>query len=317
MNPYIILYKTLLSRRYHDYLRRAGGNVDKCHEALLHGTYFEEYDYYHFDQKSPAERRTYVTDAWRNRICRRINNPRQQAVIMDKYRTAVHFHDYYRRQYMRVSSADDRAEFVRFGMAEGRLVVKPTNDCAGRGVRLITAQTQSQWNAHFDSLLADNRPYIVEQLILQDPAMALWNASSVNTIRINTLLRKGRVSLLTANIRVGRPGAFVDNCAQGGLCANIDPATGVIITTACGHDESRFTHHPDSHIPFVGTAIPRWPELVSIAEAMARMLPKLTYCSWDYALTPQGWALVEANKGELIADQRNLGRGLRQEFLSR
>ena len=58
---YLWLYRLLLPRRYARYLQRAGGDVDKCHEALLHGTYYEEYDSYDFAHKSPAERRTYVT----------------------------------------------------------------------------------------------------------------------------------------------------------------------------------------------------------------------------------------------------------------
>lgn len=314
MSLYLALYKTFLSKRYNTYLKRAGGNTDKCHEALLYGTYYEEYDYYDFAHKSAAERRTYVTDAWRNKICRRINDRRQQSIIMDKYRTAIFFNRYYGRAYMLVSSSDDRYSFLKFVQNEASVVAKPTNDCAGRGVELLKGHTSADWNNHFDHIIAAGRPYIVEQLITQHTQMARWNISSVNTIRVNTMIRNGKVDFITANIRVGRVGAFVDNCAQGGLCANIDPTNGVIITTACGHDEHRFSEHPDSHMPFVGNQVPLWQQLLKTVAEMALMLPKLRYCSWDFALTDKGWVLVEANKGELIADQRNLQRGLRNEF---
>ena len=48
MHPYILLYKTLLPWKYRRYLALAGGDRDKCHETLLHGTYYEEYDLYGF-----------------------------------------------------------------------------------------------------------------------------------------------------------------------------------------------------------------------------------------------------------------------------
>ena len=42
----------------------------------------------------------------------------------------------------------------------------------------------------------------------------------------------------------------------------------------------------------------------------------MTYSAWDMALTPEGWATVEANCGEFVAQQRALGRGFRKEFES-
>ena len=74
MKPYILLYKTLLPRRYKHYLQRAGGNTDMCHETLLHGTFYEEYELYGFANKDEAARREYLTDAVRNKICRRVNS---------------------------------------------------------------------------------------------------------------------------------------------------------------------------------------------------------------------------------------------------
>lgn len=310
----IFLYRLFLPKRYAEYLRRAGGNRDKCHEALLHGTYYEEYDLYDFAHKSEQQRCKYITDAYRNRVCRRINNSRQQQVIMDKYRTAVTFRDYYRRDFMLVDGEKDRLQFIEFGMRNGSLVVKPVDDCAGRGVRLLRCAAPEEWNAHFTQLMEQGRRCIAEQLIVQDPAMARWNSSSVNTVRINTIYRHGHIDCLTANIRCGRLGSFVDNCAQGGFCANIDEATGLITTAACGEGPERYDRHPDSGVPFVGERIPQWDALLQAAYAMARRLPKLTYVSWDLALTADGWTLVEANKGELIADQRNLATGLRPKF---
>ena len=312
---YLWLYRLLLPHRYSDYLQRAEGNVDKCHEALLRGTYYEEYDSYDFAHKTPAERRTYVTDAYRNRLCRRINNAKQQAVVMDKYRTAVMFNDYYHRKFILCTDEGQSDDFVRFGMEEDWLVVKPIDDCAGRGVQLLHAVDEQGWRSHYRQMMEHGRRYIVEQRIVQMPSMARWNESSVNTVRINTLNHDGTIRVLTANIRCGCRGAFCDNCAQGGYCANIDPASGIIITSATSKGPKKYDRHPDSGIAFVGEQIPCWQQLLDAAFDCARRLPKLVYVSWDFALTADGWTLVEANKGELIADQRNLGRGLKKELL--
>ncbi len=311
---YITLYKLLLHRRYKDYLRQAEGNIDKCHETLLHGTYYEEYDSYDFAHKTPAERREYLTDVYRNKLCRRYNGARQQAVIMDKYLTAEKFRDYFHRQYMLCVSEDQREAFVSFGMREGRLVVKPVDECAGRRVRMLEGDSEARWHKHYNWLMIEGLRYIVEQVIVQHPVMARWNESSVNTVRINTMQHRGNVRVLTANMRCGRARSFVDNCARGGYCANIDPATGRIITSATGKGTEKYAVHPDSGVPFEGEVIPQWDELLQATAEMALRLPKLSYVSWDMALTAEGWVLVEANKGELIADQRNLGRGLRREF---
>lgn len=315
MNPF--LYRLILPRRYRRYLQLAEGDKDKCHEMLRHGTYHEEYDRFDFAHKSREERDEYITDVYRNRLCRRINNAEQQAVIMDKYRTAELFRDYYRRDFILCTSAHDEAAFVQFGQRCGALVAKPVDTCGGRGIKVLRALDISEWKRLFAELLGDGHRYIVEELIVQAPFMARWNPSSVNTVRVNTINSKGRVSFLTANMRCGCAGAFVDNCVQGGFCANIDPATGRVITSASSNEIGRhYDVHPDSGVPFQGEQIPRWQELLAAATRMAQKLDKTAYVSWDFAFTAQGWLLVEANKGELIADQVNLARGLRREFLS-
>ena len=310
MKPYILLYKTLLPWKYRCYLQRAGGNRDKCHETLLHGTFYEEYDLYAFAGKSEAQRREYLTDAVRDRICRRVNSRHGSRVVASKWLTYRRLHSFYRRRVMLLDGPEALREAVALGMEQGRLVLKPANQCGGRGVCLLRAASEEEWRRQ----LEDHMGWQAEECLRQDERLAAWNPSSVNTVRINTFLVRGQVSLFTAFLRTGRAGSFVDNGAQGGLFASIDTLTGCIITDACDEQGAPHPAHPDSGVPFRGQTIPRWDELTALAERMARQMPDMVYIGWDFALTPEGWEPVEANRGEYIAQQLTLGRGLRHEF---
>lgn len=310
MNLYILLYKTLFPGQYRSYLQRAGGDADMCHETLLHGTFYEEYEAYGFASKNEAERREYLTDAVRDRICRRVNSRQGNRIVTDKYSTYTVLHRFYHRKVWLLNSKANLDEIIRAGMDSGQLVAKPVDNCGGRGVELLTATYEEEWR----HLLADKQDMMIEECIQQVPEMARWNPSSVNTIRMNTFRHKDSVRVFTAFIRTGRKGSFVDNGLQGGLFASIDTDSGVIFTD--GYDEKCIAHavHPDSGVPYKGVALPRWDEAVALAKEMALAMPGMTYIGWDLALTAEGWEPVEANRGEFIAQQITQSRGLRREF---
>ena len=310
MNLYILLYKTLFPGKYRSYIQRAGGNVDMCHETLLHGTFYEEYEAYGFATKSEAERREYLTDAVRDKICRRVNSRQGNRIVTDKYSTYTILRRFYHRKMWLLNDKTNLDEIIHIGMSDGQLVSKPSNNCGGRGVELLTASTEEEWR----HLLANRQGMIIEELIHQVPELAQWNPSSVNTIRMNTFRHKDSVQLFTAFIRTGRKGSFVDNGLQGGLFASIDTDTGIIFTD--GYDEECIAHaiHPDSGVTYKGVSIPRWDGAVALAKEMALAMPGMTYIGWDLALTTHGWEPVEANRGEFIAQQITQGRGLRREF---
>lgn len=321
MNPYILLYKTLLPRKYRHYLQLAEGNKDKCHETLLHGTFYEEYDLYGFASKSEAERREYLTDAERNRICRRVNSRKGERIVASKWLTYLQWKEFYHRKVWLIDSEQGIRQLLHDRPDAQQLVLKPTNQCGGRGVRLLTAADPEALQQQLSQTLlpkeGNHAPLLVEERIVQDEHLAQWNGDSVNTIRMNTFNLRGSVSLFTAFIRTGRKGSFVDNGIQGGLFASIDTDTGLIFTD--GYDERghRFPSHPDSGIPYRGQQIPRWQELVTLTKEIALRLPSMTYIGWDMALTPAGWEPVEANRGEFVAQQITQGRGLRKEFEKR
>ena len=310
MKLYLLLYKTLFHRKYREYLERAGGDVDMCHETLLHGTFYEEYRVYGFARKTEAERRSYLTDAVRDRLCRRVNSRQGEHLVANKYLTYRRLKPFYHRQLWLLTDKRAMAGAAACGLRQGKLVVKPVDNCGGRGVQLLQASDEEGWHR----LLESHRGQLAEECIVPDGRLARWNPSTVNTVRVNTFHRDGEVTLFTAFLLTGRAGRFVNNGAQGGLFASIDTDSGVIFTD--GYDEEGMAHptHPDSDTPYRGEPIPCWQELVDLCTRMATAVPEMTYIGWDMTLTPDGWEPVEANRGEFIAQQITQGRGLRREF---
>jgi len=52
---------------------------------------------------------------------------------------------------------------------------------------------------------------------------------------------------------------------------------------------------------FKGWKVPRWNELISLVEEIHRNnMTSHLYIGWDFALTQQGWCLIEGNWGQMI-----------------
>ena len=70
--------------------------------------------------------------------------------------------------------------------------------------------------------------------------------------------------------------------------------------------------HPDSGCQILGMQIPRWDELRALGLELAAVLPEQKYISWDFALTDDGWVVVEGNcAGQFVCPQLTTLQGLR------
>ena len=145
--------------------------------------------------------------------------------------------------------------------------------------------------------------------------MAQWNATSVNTIRIPTFLRDGKFTVIWTRMRTGKKGAIVDNAGQGGIVVNVDPVNGVVTTDGIDEAFHHFEVHPDARLPFKGWQVPRWEELLSTVERLHRsVFSRHIYVAWDFALTDEGWVVIEGNWGQLLGQQTASQKGVRKEF---
>lgn len=188
---------------------------------------------------------------------------------------------------------------------EGRYVVKPSRDSSeGKGVRFFTGGEDAA------ALLASYRgiDYIVQRAVVQHPDIAALNPTSVNTIRIITLLFHGKATVLSAILRVGSPGSQVDNMGAGGLCFPIHP-DGAIETVACAYRDGRVAFIDRTGDPlYEGYRVPSYDRVSAAAAALAEKTPHIKYIAWDFAVDDAGDpVLIEFNISIPGQNQENCG----------
>ena len=140
--------------------------------------------------------------------------------------------------------------------------------------------------------------YLIQERIIQHEKMSALCSSSVNTIRLQTVMDKdGNVIPFGPGVRIGRNGSVVDNWALGGVFVGIDAHTeqlkGIgILKPKYG---TKVTEHPDTHISFEGYQIPYYKEAESMVVGLHKMMFRSHSIGWDIAITENGPVIIEGN----------------------
>ncbi len=287
---------------------------DAWYSFLLYHADFEEYFLYRFPRLSHEGRREFVTEAEKDRVCERLSPPEVWHRIWDKWSAYELFRPYYGREAVKVENESDREAFFAFLTKHPRFIAKPRLESCGYGVTIYDASAPDFLpEAVFDELMAMGA--ICEELIVQAEPLARLHPSSVNTVRVATLIREGEAVVLFTFLRVGRGGSIVDNGGSGGFVALIDADSGVVVTPGVTERLYSAVCHPDTGEQILGMRVPRWDELMSLARRAALDFPAHPYLSWDFALTEAGWVVVEVNcMGQFVGPQFTTGVGVRKEL---
>lgn len=146
---------------------------------------------------------------------------------------------------------------------------------------------------------------------MQDCELSKLNPSSVNTVRVYTMIDSGgHPHVLTASLRVGGRDSEVDNYSAGGVAYPIDPETGVIFAPGIDMMGDRYLFHPGTNAKVIGFQIPRWKELISFTFDACKVLPAVRLIAWDVAVLENGFEMIEGNHdGNLDLMQSPSGKG--------
>lgn len=255
------------------------------------GSGYVDYCNFHFEELSDELKATYVTRMVNDEYCRVLNDPNSYDLVNDKPTFLRVYQKFAKRDYLDLRNAtyDDYFEFIK---KHQKFIVKPVDQLCGSGIEMVEINDNEKET--FDKLI-DNKQFLLEEIIVQDEKMASLNPSSINTIRVVTIVRNGNVYTPFIALRMGRKDVVVDNFNHGGLNALVNDR-GVVYTAGVSKDEKEYEFHPDSNVKIKGFEIPHFDELIKVAKDVALVTPSLGMCGWDMCISKdKGVCVIEGN----------------------
>ena len=265
--------------------------LDMIHCALVYGSGYMDYFEFEFYLLNKSERATYITSNVNNNIIKKYNDPKYNYIFDDKAVFNDTFKSFLKRDYINLEHLmyDD---FVKFVKNKKKIVVKPLNECGGKGVQIISIDKKSDLEKIFNSLIR-NKQFLVEDYINQCKQMSSLYNESVNTLRILTFYKNKKVYILKSILKIGNGGA-VDNFSSGGMYTFVDE-NGKVYVPAIDEEGNIFEVHPVSKKKIVGFEIPKYKEVIDFVKELGLVVPKVRYVGWDIAITDNGPVVVEGN----------------------
>ena len=153
---------------------------------------------------------------------------------------------------------------------------------SGKGVQRIDLNTIDDKDAFLHKLVSPEDMEF-EQIIRQSDFMSRFNASSVNTIRFVTLNINGNCTVLSAFLRMGADGTFVDNfCSKRGILVGIDQE-GHVNPFGINHEYEKQYKSPTGLI-LDGIQIPNYDSIKEQIISFHQRMPFANLIGWDVAI---------------------------------
>lgn len=256
------------------------------------GSGYIDYCNFHFEELSDELKATYVTRMVNDKYCRVLNDPKYYDIVNDKPTFLNHYQEFVKRDFLDLRNANFN-DYLEFVSKHSQFIVKPVDQLCGSGIEKVNVNSGDERETY--ERLLNNKQFLLEEIIIQDETMASLNPSSINTIRVVTILKDGVVYTPFIALRMGRKDVVVDNFNHGGLNALVNEK-GLVYTVGVSKDEKEYTNHPDTGTIIKGFQIPYFNDVIDMAKKMALVTPELGMCGWDLCISKdKGVVAIEGN----------------------
>ena len=267
------------------------------------GCKYIEYFLYKFYKLTEEEQDTYPLIVFTRKLSAKYNtNPKFAQMLNDKSKTNEYFSEFVGRPWC-INTKVTVEEFKEIFLNCKRIIYKPIEGIGGYGIQsfYIEGNNMEQIYKELTSLPAG----VVEEYIVQHPALSALSPSAVNTMRIVTICSKtepvtedGRyMDIAYAGLRIGGGTGVVDNFHNGGMVAGIDLASGTLVTNAADRQGNVFETHPVTGVTIKGFEIPYFKEALELVTEACKKELVVGNLGWDIAITENGPTIIEVNIG--------------------
>ncbi len=240
------------------------------------------------------QKRSVITRGVSNSIVRRMNDKAYWHYFDDKTEFNTLFADEIGRKWLRSDASLTEERLTAFLADLPAVLFKPLEGSSGVGIEKFDRSAWQDDPHGFYTRIRGMGDAVLEELLVQHPEMARMCPTSVNTVRVATLLGDKREGIVYAFLRIGN-GKVMDNVDQGGMAARVDLETGTLKTVAADKAGNVFTRHPMTGTEIIGFKIPYWDEVKALCERAMRKVPQMRYVAWDVAITQDGPRFIEGN----------------------
>ena len=255
---------------------------------------YMEYNLFNFKGKPKDIRDTYITFDKSQKLFKMLNDPEYNVIFDNKLLFNERFKEFIGRDFIDAAHCSDE-EFAKFCKGKEEIFCKPKDSCSGKGIyKSIKLDDNTDIN-ELHKFMIDNDLFC-EDTIKQHKQMSNLNPSSINTIRITTVLVDGKSYPMYALLRIGTSNANIDNIASGGIYTVLDDNGRILY--GCWSDKTLILYkkHPLTNVDLIGFEVPMFKQAIELCNRAALVEPHIRYVGWDIAITPDGPIIVEGNQ---------------------
>jgi hypothetical protein len=255
-----------------------------------------DYFYFRFFEKDNVERLKWAGTGFLYEYQLRMNPRDARTVLEDKIQFLERFAPFVRRKHADLPTLASDRDLLGELMSNpsGRLVLKGSRGQVGAEVEVVKCSDFTPEGLL--DYMRDHRYDLLEEYVVQHPALMELSPSGLNTVRIFTQIHQGEVRFLGARFRISVNSA-VDNMGAGNLAAPVNLDTGVVTGPGVYSDITKEDQdvHPVSGLRITGFALPHWKEVMDLSRRAALHEPGNRSVGWDIAITGDGPELIEGN----------------------
>ncbi|HRX08609.1 MAG TPA: sugar-transfer associated ATP-grasp domain-containing protein [Candidatus Limiplasma sp.] len=264
----------------------------KC--ALVYNAGYMDYKIAEMYRLNAAQKKTVITRGLSNQIVREMNDKAYWHFFDDKTEFNTLFKDDIKRSWMKFSEHTTLDELKAFLAETPDIIAKPLEGSSGVGITHYTETDFKGREEAFRQELIQHQIGILEQRVIQHDKMMEMCPTSVNTIRIATLLGDRKQGVVYAFLRIGN-GKVMDNVDCGGMAARVDLETGKLLTVGADKAGNTYEKHPMTGTPIIGFTVPYFKEAMDMCLRAAQKVPQMRFIAWDVAVTNDGPCFIEGN----------------------